>query len=66
LQYSFPVNAEGVPTTYAFSKEPYMEASVGIANIFKFFRIDAVKRFSYYDHPEIAKWGLRGRFKFDF
>ncbi len=65
-QYRFPVNADGVSTTYSLAREPYMEASVGIANIFKFFRLDAVKRFSYYDHPEIAKWGLRGRFKMDF
>ncbi|HEY9048759.1 MAG TPA: DUF5686 family protein [Ohtaekwangia sp.] len=65
-QFLFPVNSEGVTTTYSLQKEPYMEASVGIANIFKLLRFDLVKRLSYYDHPEVAKWGIRGRFKFDF
>jgi hypothetical protein len=65
-QFLFPVNAEGVATTYSLRREPYMEASVGIANIFKLLRFDLVKRLSYYDHPEVAKWGIRGRFKFDF
>lgn len=65
-QFLFPVNAEGVATTYSLRREPYMEASIGIANIFKLLRFDLVKRLSYYDHPEVAKWGIRGRFKFDF
>ncbi len=65
-QFLFPVNSEGVATTYSLRREPYMEASIGIANIFKLLRFDLVKRLSYYDHPEVAKWGIRGRFKFDF
>lgn len=65
-QFLFPVNNEGVATTYSLRREPYMEASIGIANIFKLLRFDLVKRLSYYDHPEVAKWGIRGRFKFDF
>lgn len=65
-QFLFPVNDEGVATTYSLRREPYMEASIGIANIFKLLRFDLVKRLSYYDHPEVAKWGIRGRFKFDF
>lgn len=65
-QFLFPVNAEGVATTYSLRREPYMEASIGIANIFKLLRFDLVKRLSYYDHPEVAEWGIRGRFKFDF
>ncbi len=64
--YRFPENANGVPTTFIFDKEPYVEGSVGIANIFKFFRIDLVKRFTYLDHPNAPSLGIRGRFKFDF
>lgn len=57
---------DGVPITYTFSHGPYMEASVGIANIFKLFRVDVVKRLSYLDNPEVPEWGLRMRFKLDF
>ncbi|WP_254087199.1 DUF5686 and carboxypeptidase-like regulatory domain-containing protein [Dawidia cretensis] len=64
--FAFPVNDQGVETTYSLQPEPYMEASVGIANIFKLIRVDVVKRLSYLDHPEVSQWGLRARFKFDF
>jgi len=36
--------------------KPYMEAGVGIENIFKFLRVDGVWRMSYLDHPNIAKF----------
>ena len=39
--------------------KPYMEAGVGIENVFKFFRLDMFWRLSYLDHPEIQKVGLR-------
>lgn len=64
--YRFPVNDDGTPITYSLAKLPYIEGSVAIANIFKFFRIDLVKRFTYLDHPGISQLGLRVRFKFDF
>ncbi|QKJ30901.1 carboxypeptidase-like regulatory domain-containing protein [Mucilaginibacter mali] len=64
--YAYPVQANGAPITYGLGNTPYMEGSVGVENIFKFIRVDAVKRFSYLDHPGIATWGLRTRVKFDF
>lgn len=64
--YAFPVNPEGIPTTYSFDKKPYIEGSVAVANIFKFFRVDLVKRFSYLDNPDVSQLGVRVRFKFDF
>ncbi len=64
--FKLPVDANGNPITYSMSKVPYIEASIGIGNIFKLFRVDLVKRFTYLDHPDIAKIGLRTRFKFDF
>lgn len=64
--YQFPVDENGVPITYALGKTPYMEGSVGVENIFKFIRVDAVRRFTYLDHPGIAPWGIRVKIKFDF
>jgi hypothetical protein len=62
----FPVNGAGVPTTYTLTREPYMEGSVGIGNIFKLLRVDVVKRFSYLDHPVVSPYGIRAMVKFDF
>ena len=44
---------------YKMGKKPYMEATVGIENIFKLMRIDYVWRLSYRDHPNIDKHGVR-------
>jgi hypothetical protein len=62
----FPVNSTGIATTYALNGTPYMEGSVGVGNIFKFLRLDLVRRFTYLDHPDAPKWGIRGRVKLDF
>ena len=64
-QLKFPVT-DGTTSTFSFSKQPYLEMSAGIANIFKLFRVDVVKRFSYLDHPNVPQWGVRARVKFDF
>ncbi|PSL30895.1 DUF5686 and carboxypeptidase-like regulatory domain-containing protein [Chitinophaga ginsengisoli] len=58
--------SDGVPITYTLGNTPYVEGSVGIANIFKLLRLDLVKRFTYLDNPLIANWGIRGRVRFDF
>ncbi|MCQ6956999.1 DUF5686 and carboxypeptidase-like regulatory domain-containing protein [Mucilaginibacter aquariorum] len=55
---NFP-ERNGIPFTYALTNGPYQEGSVGIGNIFKVLRLDYVKRFSYLDHPNIAKSGIR-------
>ncbi|MEO7530906.1 MAG: DUF5686 family protein [Sediminibacterium sp.] len=57
---------EGVPTTFSLERKPYIEGSVGIANIFKLIRVDLVQRFNYLDNPFVARIGVRTRFKFDF
>lgn len=64
-QIKFPTT-NGVVSTFVLDKQPYFEASVGIANIFKLVRVDFVKRFTYLQHPEIPTWGIRTRVKFDF
>ncbi len=52
---------------------PYGEASVGIENILKLFRIDAMWRLSYLEKPngvqnmpDIPKFGIRAQLKFEF
>ena len=43
-----------------------MEAGVGIENIFKFFRVDLVRRLTYLNKPNVDEWGVRMSLKFDF
>ena len=64
--YQYPVDGNGQPITHALGSTPYIEASVGIENIFKFVRIDLVRRFTYLDQPDVAKWGIRTLVQFDF
>ena len=45
--------------TYMMEKAPYMEASVGIENIFNAVRVDYVWRLNYHNHPNIQKYGIR-------
>jgi len=46
--------------------DPYTEASVGIENVFKVLRIDALWRLSYLDNPGIMKFGIRGSLEINF
>jgi hypothetical protein len=55
----FPTTPDGLPITYTLENQPYMEASVGITNIFKFLRVDLIRRFTYLEHPGAIKYGLR-------
>ncbi|MBL7818220.1 MAG: carboxypeptidase-like regulatory domain-containing protein [Saprospiraceae bacterium] len=48
------------------SAEPYMEASIGVENIFKVLRIDGVWRLNYLDNPEAARFALHVGFDFHF
>lgn len=65
--FQFPVDkTTGQATTFGLGNQPYIEVSVGIANIFKILRVDFVKRVTYLDHPDIADWGIRGKVKFEF
>lgn len=64
--FKFPTDNTGRVTTFSLEKEPYIEVSVGVENIFNLLRIDVIKRLSYLDHPNVAQWGVRGRINFDF
>ena len=52
--------------TYQMGKEAYMEASVGIENIFNAIRVDYVWRLNYLDHPGIQKNGIRATIMLSF
>jgi hypothetical protein len=57
--YELPRYPDGTPLTYTLQDKPYIEASVGLGNIFKVLRIDLVRRFTYLDHPGVSRLGLR-------
>lgn len=61
-----PRDNTGQQTTFALGKTPYIEASVGLENIFKLVRVDLVRRVTYLDNPDVVKWGLRTLIRFDF
>ncbi len=58
--YHFPTYPDGSPISYTLEAKPYIEAGIGIGNIFKVLRIDLVRRFTYLDHPGAPKYGVRG------
>jgi hypothetical protein len=62
----FPIDDSGNPLIHTLGKQPYMEASIGIANIFQLLRVDYVRRLSYTNLPNVSKWGLRLSFQAGF
>ena len=56
--FLFPTR-DGMPTSFTMGKTPYIEASIGIYNIFKLLHIDYVRRLTYTDIPGIKKGGIR-------
>lgn len=68
----FPTDINGEPTTFTLDSKPYIEASIGIENIFNLIRIDLVKRFTYLDNPNVPSvggvkgLGIRFRFRLNF
>lgn len=63
--FKFPTDETGIPLTYSLEKKPYIEAGVGLSNIFRIFRIDLIKRFSYINNPNVSNTGFRIQFRFD-
>jgi len=64
--FQFQKNEDQEAITYGLGSKPYVEASVGLTNIFKFIRVDYVRRLNYLDQPDVPKHGVRVRVKFDF
>ena len=48
------------------NKTPYMEAGVGIENIFKLLRIDAIWRLNYLQNKNVPTFGILGSVQFKF
>lgn len=64
--FRFQRDKQNRQTSFALGDVPYVEGSVGLSNIFKILRVDYVRRFTYLDHPGVAKWGIRARIHVDF
>ena len=71
--FQFPVDVNGDPSTFAFKNAvPYVEASVGIMNFFKVFRIEFLQRLTYLENPGVPTMfgvkglGIRAKGKMDF
>jgi hypothetical protein len=58
-------NADGIADIYGL-RQPYAEAAIGVENIFKILRVDALWRLSYLDNPNIVRFGLRAKLQFEF
>lgn len=61
--YAFPVDAH---TRIIRPRHPYMEAAVGLDNLFKILRVDYVWRLTYRDDPEACLGGVRIALHFTF
>ena len=71
--YKLPMDKYGNPSTFAFKNGiPYVEASAGIMNLFKIFRLELLQRITYLDNPDIPSMfgvkglGIRAKAKVDF
>ncbi|MFQ5446852.1 MAG: carboxypeptidase-like regulatory domain-containing protein, partial [Saprospiraceae bacterium] len=68
----FLKNSDGQPLTTSLDSKPYVEVSVGVANIMKFVRFDMVRRLTYLDRPDVPYMfgvkgmGLRMKVSFEF
>jgi hypothetical protein len=63
--FRFPTSQDGTPLTFSLEEKPYIEASIGLSNILRVFRIDLIKRFSYLDNPNVSSVGVRVQLRLD-
>lgn len=63
----FSSDGSYTPISHVMDKKiPYVEAIVGIHNIFKLLHIEYVRRLTYTDRPGTSKWGIRFMFRATF
>lgn len=55
-----------VPKFTKTPTKPYIEAGLGVSNIFRLFRVEYVWRLNYLDEPDVLKHGLFFSFRFEF
>ena len=65
-QMKFPLNNDGILSTYNLGNQPYIEAGVGVYNILNIIRVDLIRRFTYFNHPGISTTGIRVSTGLDF
>ncbi|MDA9898172.1 DUF5686 and carboxypeptidase regulatory-like domain-containing protein [Flavobacteriales bacterium] len=68
-----PTDLDGSPSTHIMNRKPFIEVNFGVTNIFKFIRVDMVRRLNYLDDKYEASdlfgqkgLALRVSAKFDF
>ncbi len=54
-----PTDEDTFPGFRTPSDKPYLEAGVGLENIFKVFRLEALWRLNYLDNPQASRFNLR-------
>ena len=55
-----------LPGMYDLNDGPFAEAAVGVENILKILRVDALWRLTYQDHPNVPLWTIRAKLYFNF
>jgi hypothetical protein len=63
--FHLPTDNLGTTTSFSLEQKPYIEASIGISNILRIFRVDLIKRFTYLNNPNVSSLGVRVMFRFD-
>lgn len=62
----FPTNENGETITHSLDKRPYIEASFGVANIFRVLRVDLVHRVNYLNLPDTTPLAVRAKIQVEF
>ncbi len=65
-EYVTNKNIMQFPTSLTGLKQPYIEVGLGVENILKIFRVDAVWRLSYLDRPNIQVFSPRAKIQIIF
>ena len=64
--YRLPAATNSSNGTYTLGSKPYIEAGAGIGNIFKFLRIDLIRRYTYLDQPGARIFSIKFSFQPEF
>ena len=62
----FPTDSAGAQIVNFLGSTPYIEASIGVENIAKIFRVDFIRRFTYLNLPNAPKYGIKFSFGFGY
>lgn len=62
---TFPLDNTGTSLVYTLENKPYIEAGLGLSNIFRVFRVDFIQRLTYTGNPNVDRTGFRVQFRLD-